>query len=248
VERTAPNYLDSLVAADYDAGVLEDDTSPLANGEKVAILSSKLLGTKTLLVQLTQAQVDALAEAGITHLRYVDTAGNDAADPVPDSGDTVDLDAPNADGALATVGPLLNIDIPHRVHEVPRPGSGRNRGRGFAKRLAPGDWVLQWNPSRSGGGGAYDNTKLGAGTDDVLFVFGLGNDATIVGSAEGRAQMPSAPVYGKYGNKYDYSRYLLAYNVGPLGNEFGKARLQLPMNSHGDFVDEMISEHAGQKS
>lgn len=248
VERSAPNYMDSLVAADYDAGALEDDTAPLANGEKVAVLPDKLMGSKTILVQLTQAQVDALAAAGITHLRYVDTQGNDPANPVPDSGGSVNLDVPNADGDVAAVGPLLNIDIPHRVHEVPRPGSGRNRGRGFAKRLAPGDWALQWNPDRSAGGGNYDNTKLGAGTDDVLFVFGLGNDCTMVGSSEGRTQLSSAPVFGKNSKRYEYGRYLLIFNVGPDGNEFGKAKFQLPMNTHGDFVDEMIAEHAGQKS
>ena len=46
--------------------------------------------------------------------------------------------------------------------------------------------------------------------------------------------------------KNDYGRYLLAYNVGPLGSEFSKAKLQVVLNTHGDFVDEMIAEVQGE--
>ena len=49
------------------------------------------------------------------------------------------------------VGPLVDIDIPHRIFETPRPGSGRNRGRGFEHELVVGDPVLVWNSNRSGG-------------------------------------------------------------------------------------------------
>ena len=46
---------------------------------------------------------------------------------------------------------------------------------------------------------------------------------------------------------FDYNRYLLIYNLGPEAAPFGKAVLQIVLNSHGDFVDEMIAEEAGQK-
>ena len=83
---------------------------------------------------------------------------------------------------------------------------------------------------------------------DVILIFGLGNDASMVGANAGPTQLASAPVYGKIRNgKYDYGRYLLAYNVGPAGAEFGTAKLQVVLNTHGDFVDEMITEHLGQK-
>lgn len=245
-ERRAPNELDSLIAADYPTDP-EDDTTALTGAAKVAILPSKLLGSKTILSTLTAGQVTALQNAGITYLRYVDTLGNDPTNPDPDTpGSTVTLNVPDADGASATVGALLKMDIPSRIHETPRPGSGRNRGRGFAKRIGVGDPVLVWNPSRSGGTGGYDNTKIGAETTDVVLIFGLGNDATIVGSASGRVQIPSAPIFGKDDGS-TYARYLLAYNVGPDGANFERTVLQIVMNTHGDFTDEMLSEHLGQK-
>ncbi|MHC4939063.1 MAG: type II secretion system protein [Planctomycetota bacterium] len=246
--RAAPNNLDSLWAADYPADP-EDAGTALTGAERVAILPSNLGpgGTKVLDITLNQAQLDALNAAGITHLRYVDVKGNDLANPDPDvPGASVTLDVPNADGVAATVGALLRTDIPSRLFETPRPGNNRNRGRGFAKRIGVGDPVMQWNGDRSGGGGYYDNTKLGAAKDDVLLVFGLGNDASCVGSSSSRVQMAAAPVFGKV-LPHRYARYLVVYNVGPLGAEFDKARLQVVMNTHGDFIDEMIAEHSGQK-
>lgn len=242
-ESGLPNELDSLVAGEYP-------NPTVAGSEKVNILSSKIV-SKTLAVQgLTQNQLDALNAAGITHLRYVDVKGNDPANPAPGSGATVTLDVPDADGSAAVVGPLLDIDIPHRVFEVPRPGSNKNRGRGFAVELAVDTPVLVWQGDRSGGGGYYDNTKIGAAgapNPDVILVFGLGNDASCIGANNGRSQLSSAPVFGNRYEKHEYSRYYLMINVGPLGNEFSKAKFQVVMNSHGDFVDEMISEYLGQK-
>ena len=148
---------------------------------------------------------------------------------------------------LTTLG--RGIAIPSRIHETPRPGSGRNRGRGFERELVVGDPVLVWNSNRSGGTGGYDNVKLGADPNDIIIIFGLGNDASMVGANRGGTNLASAPTFGKIRNgKYDYGRYLVAYNVGPLGSEFSKAKLQVVLNTHGDFVDEMIAEHLGQKS
>ncbi len=246
-ERVIPNELDALIAAPPPANLLTDPVD-ISGSEKVALLPGKIGGSKTLgPIGLTQGQLDALNNAGLSHLRFLDPKGNDPASPAPGSGGSVTLDIPDADGGPAEVGPLLDIDIPHRAHEVPRPGSGRNRGRGYAGLLGVSSPVLQWNPDRSGGGGMYDNTKIGAGPDDVILVFGLGNDASVVGATRGRTQIASAPVFGK-NLKGDYGRYLLLYNVGPLGAEFDKAKLQIVMNTHGDFIDEMITEFSGQKN
>jgi hypothetical protein len=182
----------------------------------------------------------SLRNAGITHLRYVGALANDAVGPFP-----ITLDAPDADGGTATANSILNVDIPSRVFESARPGNA-NRGKGFAKRLAVGDVVMGWQANRSGGTGGFDNTKIGAEPNDIVLMFGLGNDATNVGSAAGPAQIPQAPIYGK-NLPHHYARYLLAVNVGPATAHFTKARLQVVMNTHGDFVDEMISEHSGQK-
>jgi prepilin-type N-terminal cleavage/methylation domain-containing protein len=249
VERGAPNYLDSMVAADW-----QDPASPSGALTSAKIMSifprpDKIAGGPSpgdngVPIALNAAQLAALNRAGITHLRYVDLKGDDLADLSA----TITLDALTPDGTAGVVGPLIDIDIPHRAHESPRPGSGRNRGRGFERELQVGDPALRWEPDRSGGTGGYDNIKLGAAPDDVLLLFGLGNDASIVGADGGPTQLASAPVYGKIRNaKYDYGRYLLVYNVGPLGSEFSEAKLQVVLNSHGDFVDEMISEHLGQK-
>jgi prepilin-type N-terminal cleavage/methylation domain-containing protein len=240
--RQAPNDLDSLVAAEFTGGVVAASGS-----QKLAIAPVKILDKTHDPISLNARQALALKAAGITRLRYVDPAGNDPANPAPGSGQTVTLTVPNADGGSAVVGPLLDVDIPHRVHETPRPGSGRNRGRGFSGQIGEGSPVLQWDGDRSGGGGFYDNTKLKAAPEDVLLIFGLGNDASIVGAAGGDVQLASAPVYGGNLRSYEYGRYLLVYNVGPLGAEFSSAKLQAVLNTHGDFVDEMFSEFAGQK-
>lgn len=252
MENQLPNHLDSLVAATYPgAAAAEDGTTALAGAQKVAIIAPNFLqasNPKAILSTITAAQRTALIAAGITHLRYVDVLANDPTNPVPDSGATVTIQAPDANGNTGiSVNSILNVDIPSRVFESARPGNG-TRGRGFAKRIAVGDPVLVWNANRnvSGTPGGYDNTKIGAGPDDVVLVFGLGGDATNVGSSAGRAQIPNAPVYGKV-RPFEYGRYLLAVNVGPVATPFARARLQVVMNTHGDFSDEMISEHSGQK-
>ncbi len=252
MERQLPNYLDSLIAATYPgAAGAEDGTTVLAGAQKVAIIASNFRqasNPKAILTTITAAQRNALIAAGITHLRYMDALANDPTNPVPDSGGTITIDVPDANGNTGIgVNSILNVDIPSRVFETPRPGNAR-RGRGFAKRIAVGDPVLVWNANRntSGTPGGYDNTKIGAQPNDIVLVFGLGNDASNVGAAAGRAQIPNAPIYGKV-RPFEYGRYLLAVNVGPATATFGSARLQVVMNTQGDFVDEMISEHGGQK-
>ena len=240
INHGAPNHLDSLIATDYP-GDPEDGTTALTGEEHILCAPSNFnkVGKKGILTPLTADQLAALNAAGITHLRYVDAVGNDT---------TVDdISAPDADGGTAAnISSISEVDSPHRVHESARPGKA-NRGRGFAKKLAVGDPVMVWNPNRSGGAGMYDNTKIGAAADDIVICFGLGNDASCVGSANGRLQLTSAPVYGKRANNWEYGRYLLCYNVGPVASTFKKAKLQIVMNPHGDFVDEMIAEHGLQK-
>ncbi len=243
IERSAPNGFDSLVAATYPG----DSTTPVtaAGAAKAVSVPSRML-SKTLPVHsLTAEQATALRNAGITHLRYLDPAANDLASPAPGSGGSVTLSIPDADGgASATVGALLDIDMPNRLFETPRPGSGRNRGRGYLGALGTGSPVLVWDANRSGGTGGYDNTKLGAGPNDVLVVFGLGNDATCVGGDK-RAGFPSAPVFGQVGPRHEYGRFIVAYNLGPAAATRSKAVLQGVMNTHGEFLDEALSNYTG---
>jgi len=243
-QRTAPNDLDSLLAA---------NSSDPADGtqEPLAILGSKIAG-KVTAAGLTAAQASSLANAGITNVRYVDVSnGNN------ETGGALSVAA--ADGSAASVGPISRIDIPNRVFDVPRPGSGRNRGRGFSSALAAGSPVMFWKP----GPGGINLTKVGAaalgtedgGTgdandDDVLVVLGLGNNSSIVSaddpSTVGQVGLANAPYYTDVGPS-EYSRYMLLYNVGSKQNPRGKAKLQAVIDARGDFLDEEFSEYTGQK-
>lgn len=256
--RELPNDLDALVAVTPPSGAgvdangdpIEVTVNDATGAQKVAILPvPNIAGGKTLVHTLTAGQATALRNAGLTHLRYVDIAGNDPNDPLPGSGGTVTLSVTNAAGGTAVVGPLLSIDIPGRVHESPRPGNNRNRGRGFRAAFDAGAPVLVWNPNVSGGSGStggYDNRKIKAGPEDVIVVVGLGNDSSVVGPL-GEVQMVAAPNFGGNQRSYEYARYLLLLNVGPPSAPFPTARLQAVLNTHGDFTDEMVLEYIGQK-
>ena len=241
VERVAPNRLDSLLSAAVPTGGAPVDNS---DSKLLEILPPKIQAKTLAITGLAAWEFAALEAAGITELRYVDPLANDLTTPA--HGDTVTLTIPDADGSSAVVGPLAEIDIPHRSFETPRPG-GKNRGRGYSGLLGVGSPVVRWNGDRSDGGGWYDNIKLKAAPLDVLILLGLGNDATIVGATGGRLQLTSAPIFNK-GQKGEYSCYILAYNVGSEANPLEKAKLQCVLNTHGDFVDEMISEFSGQKN
>ena len=259
--RTAPNNLDTLIAADA--------TDVTAGSEVLAILGSKIAGKFTI-TPLTAAQVDSLAAAGITDLRYVDIAGNDVV--ADGTGPTFTLNAPSADGSAGVVGYIDQIDIPNRVFDLARPGSN-NRGRGFvAPRLDPGGGtgvgfpVMVWNPGSGGinlskvganaGGleGTAGSTYAdgGADTADVLIGLAVGNNCTLVNEntddsiAVGEVRLANAPFYSDVPPN-TYSRYVLLYNVGSLTNPRSKAKLQAVIDARGDFLDEEFAEYTGQK-
>lgn len=233
----APNKLDSLLAAVPGDGTQSPAaiTNPAV---EVAILSGSLAG-KIAPAALTAAQRVSLANAGITTLRYIDAAGN-----VTGAGPFA-LTTLAADGTAASVGDITKADIPVRIFDVPREGAGKNRGRGYSHTLADGDTVSVWSP----GAGGINNTKLGAAATDVLIAFGLGNNSTITQidpTARGDAHLSTVPTYPDV-SKQEYSRYVLLCNVGPLGSEFPKARLQAMVDAKGDFLDEELAEASGQK-
>ena len=233
---TAPDNLDSMLAATPVDGTQSPLT--ITGGADIASMSSSLLG-KTTATALTAARRSTLNKAGITKLRYIDVAGN------------VDTCAPcvlttlAADATAASVGNISKADIPNRLFDVPREGTGKNRGRGYSHTLLDTDMVQVWDA----GAGGINNLKVGAAATDVLIAFGLGNNSTITtvdDTAVGDAHLSQAPIYPDV-KKNEYGRYVLLYNVGPSGSEFTKARLQGVVDSKGDFLDEELAEYSGQK-
>ena len=240
VEGDAPNELDSMVAVDVDGA--SQDILPAGSTEFAGNLGSKLAG-KFSIATLSADQADALIEAGITRLRYMDILGNVDSST---GGAPFTLNVLAVDGSAAEVGYIDEIDIPNRSFDGPRPGSGRNRGRGLVSTLASGHPVGVWKA----GSGGINNIKRGAAADDVLIALSLGNSSTLVGpddeSKVGNVQLSAAPFYGDVA-KNEYSRYVLLYNVGSVTNPRSKAKLQAVVDARGDFLDEEQAEYSGQK-
>lgn len=244
-ERSAPNRLDSLLAADYVAGGGTGlPGSPLTgvqtNAVDIFILGSKLAGKLTP-TALTAGQVTALTAAGITELRVIDVKGN--LNPTANT----TLDAFIDDGLTAAViaGPST-IDIPNRIFDTPRNGTNA-RGRGYSMAVAAGQFVQVWNAGTNG----VDNIKVGAGASDVLVAFGVGNMSTLVGATDsangvGNATLAEAPFYGDVA-KGEYGRYIALYNLGTTASPATKAKLQAVVDPRGDFLDEEYAESSGQK-
>lgn len=234
---TAPDNLDSMLAATPVDGTQSPAT--ITGGADIASMSSSLLG-KITPTALTAAQRSALIKAGITKLRYIDAAGN-----VDTCAPTCTLATLDAAGVAGVVGNISKTDIPNRLFDIPRDGTGRNRGRGYSHTLAALDMVQVWDA----GVGGINNLKVGAAATDVLIAFGLGNNSTITSvddTAVGDTHLAQAPVYPDV-KKSEYGRYVLLYNVGPSGLDFTKARLQAVVDAKGDFLDEELAEYSGQK-
>jgi prepilin-type N-terminal cleavage/methylation domain-containing protein len=230
VTRSAPNNLDSLMATTGN-----DNTSA---GQVTNSLGAKLAGKFTA-AQLTADQAGALNSAGLTDARYIDVKGDDET--------TDDLTILAADGFAATnVGPLSQVSIPGHVFDDPRPGDGRNRGRGFGAQIAENTYAAIWNS----GDGGYNNTKLGARDDDVLVGFGLGMNSSMVNrddlTSVGNVVLSEAPFYADVA-KNEYPRYILLYNVGGATQPRSKAKLLGVLDARGDFLDEEFAEFTGQK-
>lgn len=271
VRQTSPDQMDSLIAVTPASATLP--TPGISQGTGIAIHSlhdfttdgdfDKFLdSTSTDNNGLTQQWLDGLNAAGIANVRYIDLAGNVRSD---DAGSTcattaVSLTITAQDGSAAEVGCLDDVDIPNRIFDFPREGSGRNRGRGFAHTLAVSDDVLMWNPGPGGINltkvGANAGSMLGVGGNamtsdaDRLIALGLGNNATMYSRQENSIDDVSsskAPNYPDVARDV-YNRYIALYNVGSVDDPKDIAVLQAVIDSRGDFLDEELAEATGQKS
>lgn len=235
INKTAPNNFDSLLAM---AG------AQTAESEAEATFLPEDLKEKLIVTSLDPAAIKSLIAAGITTVRHLNTEGN--GDNLGTTELTTTLDA---NSQAAFVGNLRDIDIPNRAFDTPRTGSSagspKNRGRGFEHTLVAGATgadtsdLMLWEA----GVGGEDNIKLGADANDQLIAFGIGNNCTLVGAD--RIGIDGAPTFADVA-KNEYSRFIVLYNVGPVGDEFDTARLQAVLCTHGDYLEEDMGEYSGQ--
>ena len=220
-EGKLPNNLESLLAVtpttvSFDTASFDNVATVVdTDYAKAGLLGSKLAG-KFGISELTETQLDNLRAAGIDTVRYIDLLGNDEA--------TADLTIENASGtAAAQVGAISKIDIPQLAFGVPRNGSGRNRGRGFAFDIsAVAETAVKFmvwaSVDPASPVATFDNVKVGADATAVLVGFGIGNDSTIVGvdsgksGAVGNVRFNSAPFYGDVAPN-EYSHYIMLVDV-----------------------------------
>jgi prepilin-type N-terminal cleavage/methylation domain-containing protein len=260
LEKKLPNNLETLLAADpttptfnttlqdniavgLDAAPIEPSVSP---GPGIDPFIGSSLGPKIAPAALTAQQLTNLRNAGVTLVRYLDVLGTD------ETAGTLEILA--VGGGAATDGAFSAIDIPTQAFSAPRPGAGRNRGRGFAVDLADPALVttnLQFavwgGQTPSAPTELYDNIKVGANPTAVLVVFGVGPDSSIVnknGNTDGgvgNARLANAPIYADV-LKNQYAHYSILVDVSQ-----NPARLIATIDARGDFLDEEYAESTGQK-
>ncbi|MEY8247812.1 MAG: type II secretion system protein [Bermanella sp.] len=196
----------------------------------------KKLADKFDLTALSAGAATALQDVGILSIRFADTAACDNTDV---SGETA-TDA--TQGANTVTGDLVDITIPAHAFEDFREGAGRNRGRGFSQNVEANLPVMIWDAGTDG----YDNTKVGAGADDVLIGLGIGQASSLVGLST--SPFAKAPFYGDVG-KDKYNHYIALVNVGTAAAPLleGAAFVQAVVDPRGDFLDEEMAEFTGQK-
>ena len=248
-EGELPNNVESLLAATpadatHSATTLDSTTTETSAHAKAALLGSKLQG-KFDVQQLTDTQLKNLEAAGIDTVRYLDLKGNDEVE--------ADLTIVAADGNAATsVGGISDITIPQHAFSAPRPGGGKNRGRGFAHEIDAATTTSQafaiWaEQSVSAPAANYNNVKVGAKPDAVLVMLGIGPESSLVDNysnsdgAVGDARLASAPYYGDVG-KNEYAHYIMLVDVTESPAQFVAV-----VDPRGDFLAEEFAESTGQK-
>jgi hypothetical protein len=109
---------------------------------------------------LTLIDASGLIGAGVTNLRYAEIQSCDT-DAATQNAASCGTNCEYPADSLA----LMNI--PNHAFETPRPGSGRNRGRGFSASLNQGGsttaGLLVWNRGDDG----YNNVKVGSATRPI---------------------------------------------------------------------------------
>jgi type II secretory pathway pseudopilin PulG len=273
MEGSLPNNLDSLLAAvpnDASAAAangvvtapIDSYVGPEDNADLKNFLGSSKMGKKVKAEVLTATQVNNLIAAGITKVRFIDSA---SLAELAVGEDSHTLVIPDADNETTYTGAIADIDIPQLAFNAPRPGatdtSPRNRGRGFEYTLldqsgeangSTQQFAVWGGQNPSSPQADYDNTKLGADPKAVLVAFGIGPDSTIVDGKKdldaghdtslGEAgKLGSAPYYGDVA-KSTYNSYVMLVDV-----EQNPAKFVCVVDARGDFLAEEFAEQSGQK-
>ena len=255
LEGRIPNNLETLMACTPSGAThvpaLQDSTGTSGGGEvKAACLGSKLAG-KFAIATLTDAQIANLKSALVDgkstvapYIRAIDVGGNDNTPS--------DLTITAADGTAATnVGAIGDITIPMQAFDAPRPGSNRNRGRGFAidlNSVTTGLQLMVWSGQDPAAPiPLYNNVKIGANPAAVLVGLGIGNYSDVVSTSGdsvgqvGESRFAHAPFYGAVA-KNEYPNYVLLVDVNQSPAKFVAA-----VDPRGDFLAEEFAESTGQK-
>jgi hypothetical protein len=215
------------------------------------------MGKKVKAEALTTTQVNNLIAAGITKVRFLDSA---SLAELAIGQDSHALLIPDADDDPTYTGAIADIDIPQLAFNAPRPGatttSPKNRGRGFEYTLqanvANQEFAVWGGQDPADPEADYDNTKLGADPKAVLVAFGIGPDSTIVDGKKdldaghdtslGEAgKLGSAPYYGDVA-KSTYNSYVMLVDV-----QQNPAKFVCVVDARGDFLAEEFAEQSGQK-
>lgn len=232
VVKQAPNGLDSLVAATGTSSA----TATAAPTTGSLLLSLDHLADHVQVAALTAAQSAALVEAGIDTLYYLDATQNTA------------------------VGGVGTSRAPNRIFDPTVLGTG---GYGFPGTFGSTDTpaVVRWlpdldtsttppTPDATSGNGLH-NRLVGAGPTDVLVAFGLGNNSSMIGtndpSVASSVTLAQAPFQVDQ-HRDEYGRFILLFNLGPVASPYSKARFQAVINSHGQVIDQKISEYIYQSN
>jgi prepilin-type N-terminal cleavage/methylation domain-containing protein len=187
------------------------------------------------LYTLTAADVAALANAGVTTVRYIEDTTN-AVGTIPNR----DFDdAPRGKGLLTTLTAGSVVAVVE------------SEGLGAAAACTA--------PFTSACNRLNDITGLNPALGHVVVAFGVGNNASIVSDATGgnSAQFAEAPFYTDVA-KDEYGRFVALFHVATDTNDDGdfddagerltNARFVGIIDSKGDWLDEEYAEFTGQKT
>ncbi|GHT89819.1 hypothetical protein AGMMS49545_01200 [Betaproteobacteria bacterium] len=206
-----PNTWDSLlIGADLETA----DPISLLNPDLVANIATEAL---------TQADVDALNEAGITNVRLLDPTA------VPDGAAAGDCANANLKTTINNKG---NNVVPGNIFRI---AAANGCGYDSNNVLAEDDLTFVWSgaPERVG-------VPIGTATAPKLIAFGVGPDSTLF-NPEIIGALSSVPTY-RHVDPDEYNRFIVLWNVGSATAPAGVASFQAIIDGAGDTKDEELGE------
>ena len=245
-KRALPDHLESLCSATPGTAIAMDADAAIerragATGAALATFLNPELPETITVDALTKDEVKALSAAGLNNIRFLsqaaDVAGLSSAAPGVKA----------ADGTAASnVGDILAIDLPTHAFEAPIPGTGHNRGRGFAldvesidvTGLGTADSTLEL-PVWNAGTGGYENVKVGAKATARLVALGVGPGSSLV-RGDAVLKLAGAPRFGGSAPN-EYQNYIALIDVSQ-----SPARLVTVIDSHGHIGAETNSDYLEQ--